>query len=112
MSAERLPALDPRVQQALDELMQKSTERYPQARFQVARGVEDPEEIWLQAVVDVQDEEVLDLVIDCLIELHTDEGLPVHVLPLPLSEYAEARSGEGTSLRAGARGRDAGGKES
>jgi len=82
MSKERLHA-DPRRQQALTELKSIIQGRYPSASFAVRPGIEDPDETWLTTRVDVEDpDEVMDLVIDRLLELQLDEGIPVHVLPL------------------------------
>jgi hypothetical protein len=86
MSPEQLHA-DPRRQEALTELKGIIHKRYPGASFAVRQGIEDPDETWLTTRVDVEDpDEVMDLVIDRLLELQLDEGIPVHVLPLRTPE--------------------------
>ena len=87
MSVERDASLDARVEDALDELRGRITERYPDARFQVARDPEEPENVDLWTTVDVDDpDEVLDLVIDRLIDLQVEERIPVHVIPIRTTE--------------------------
>jgi hypothetical protein len=74
---------DPRVQQALEELRETIRRRWPSATFEVSRGEDDPESIHLNTTVDIEDpDEVGDLVIDRLLELQTDKGLPIHVISL------------------------------
>src|SRR6266567_305248 len=81
---------DPRIQQALTELQDMIAERWPTASFTVSRG-EDPEGLYLDATVDLDDpDDVMDLVVDRLLELQVDEGLPVHVVPLRTPERAAA----------------------
>jgi hypothetical protein len=88
--AERIGEDDPRVQRTLGELQELIRGRYPQASFQTYRG-EDPEGIYLDATVDVDDtDEVMDLIIDRLLQAQVDEGLPVYVIPLrPLEKVLE-----------------------
>ena len=74
---------DPRRQHAIDELKGLIQAKYPTATFAVGRGIEDPEETWLTARVDLDDpDEVMDVVLDRVLELQLDEDLPVYVLPL------------------------------
>jgi hypothetical protein len=91
MSNEQINQHDPRIQSAVEELRGMIHDRFPQAVFSVSRG-EDPEGIYLDAIVDVEDpDEVMDLVIDRLFQLRVDEGLPVHVLPQrPVERSLEA----------------------
>jgi hypothetical protein len=57
--------------------------QYPATTFALRPGVDDPEATYLLATIDVEDpDEVLDLVVDRLLTLQLDEGLPIHVLPL------------------------------
>lgn len=82
MSTEKFSETDPRIRSALDELREIIEQRYPTAVFEVSRG-EDPEGIYLDAIVDVEDtDEVFDLVVDRLLEMQIDEGLPVYVIPI------------------------------
>jgi hypothetical protein len=72
----------PRMQAAIAELQDLIRGRYPEARFDVGYG-EDPEGVYLTATVDVEDrDEVVDVFIERLVDLHVAEGLPLHVLPV------------------------------
>jgi hypothetical protein len=83
MTAERLSQTDSRLHRGLDELRGIIQQRYPDATFEVSRGSDDPEAIHLTATVDVEDtEEVVDLVIDRMMELQIEEGLPIFVIPV------------------------------
>ena len=82
MSNERQPPSDPRVQAAAAELQDMIAARYPGATFAVAPG-EDPEGTYVTATVDVEDtDEVFDIVVERLLQLQVEEGLPVYVLPV------------------------------
>jgi len=73
---------DPRVLRALDDFKQAILERYPGAAFQVSYGGE-PEGVYLEPIVDVDDMfEVLDVIMDRMLEVQIEEGLPVYVVPL------------------------------
>lgn len=83
MRAEREPKLSPRMQAALEELKGLVRERYPEATFQITRSPEDEKTILLKPVVDVEDrDEVMDVVIDRLVELQSEEQIPVFVVPI------------------------------
>lgn len=72
---------DPRVQERLTELQGRIRHSYPAATFTVAHG-DDPEGLYLTATVDVEDlDAVTALVLDRLIEIQVDEGLPIYVIP-------------------------------
>lgn len=74
--------LTPRMKDAVQELKDLITERFPQAGFVIEEGV-DPEGIYLVTTVDIADtDEVIAIVGDRLVELQVDEGLPVYVTPL------------------------------
>ena len=67
----------------MEELRGIITDRWPSATFSVSRGEDNPEGIHLNATVDVEDpEDVLDVVIDRLVALHTNQELPIHVIPI------------------------------
>jgi hypothetical protein len=98
MRREQIEGLDSRAQSALDELRTVIQDRYPKARFEVSRAHDEPENIHLTAIVDVEDpDEVLDLVVDRVLELQVDEGVPVHVIPIRTPErvLAEMKSDAG-----------------
>lgn len=95
MSTEHLRGLDPRMEQALAELKDMVRRRYPAATFEVAPGQDEADAVHLIATVDVEDpDEVLDVVIDRVLELQIEEGLPVHLIPIrPLErEVQELRA--------------------
>ena len=91
MSSEQVNASDPRILMALTELQELIRGRYPNATFQVAPG-EDPEGVYLDATVDVVDtDEVMDVVVDRLLAMQVEEGLPVYVIALrPVERVLEA----------------------
>jgi hypothetical protein len=73
---------DPRIVAAVQELQALIQHHYPSASFAVTEG-EDPEGIYLTATVDIDDtEEVVDLIIDRMLEMQIEEGLPVYVIPV------------------------------
>jgi hypothetical protein len=70
---------DPRIQGALTELKEMIQRRWPDAVFLTTRGF-DPEGIYLIATVDVEDRGVvMDEIIDRLVDMQVEEGLPVYV---------------------------------
>ena len=83
---EELPR-DPRMEHAISELRERIDAKYPGTGFAVQQGIDDPQETWLVATVDMDDpDEVVDLVIDRLLELQIDEQVPLHVLPIHTPE--------------------------
>jgi hypothetical protein len=91
MNQERRETLDPRIRSALTELEDAITQHYPTARFEVSRGHDEPENIHLTAIVDVEDtDQVLELVIDRVVDLQVEEGLPIHVIPIRTPEQVLA----------------------
>ncbi len=87
MKPEQLTYPDPKVAEAANELAGLIAERYPDASFSLEPGEDDQNAVHLMATVDVADtDEVLDLVIDRLISLQVDEGLPLFVIPLQPAE--------------------------
>ena len=91
MSGTDLDVADPRVEHALAEFRGLIQDRYPSAMFVVFRG-EDPEGIYLTATVDVDDaDDVVDVILDRLLEVQVDEGLPVYVIPIETPERVAAR---------------------
>jgi hypothetical protein len=82
MVAERHLDQDPRIEAALQELRALIHARYPTAAFLTFPG-DDPAGMYLQAVVDVEDtDEVVDVIIDRLLAMQVDEGLPIYVIPV------------------------------
>ena len=84
MSDEYERSLDPRRQQAVTELRGMIARRYPTAAFDIGPGEEDPQVTHLTTSVDLDDpDEVADLVMERMLALQLDEGIPVYVHPHP-----------------------------
>lgn len=91
MSREQLWAADPRMNRALNELADLVRRAFPAATFQVSPAEDDPAIVHLMARVDVEDpEEVADLVLERMLEMQIDEGLPIYVIPLRTPERIAA----------------------
>ncbi len=100
MSRRKTEPLAPRIKNALDELMTMIKAQYPNAQFEIERGADEPEAIYLVTRVDIDEtEDVLDLVIDHIIDLQVEERLPIHVMPLrPLESVTAARQSSHLSV--------------
>ncbi len=73
---------DPRIRAAVAELQDMIRAHYPSTVFTVVEA-EDPEGIYVRAVVDVDDpDEVKEVFIDRMIDLQVEDGLPVYVVPV------------------------------
>src|SRR5437773_2275676 len=84
---EALNGLNPRVRHAVQELLGQIGTSFPGTTFRVSRGHDDPENIHLTAIVDLEDpEQVLDLVDERLDRLQVDKGIPVYVIPIRTPE--------------------------
>jgi hypothetical protein len=80
---------DARFQSALSELQELIRVHYPSATFVVSEG-DDPEGVYLSAVVDLDDpDEVMDVVVNRLLEIEIDDGLPIYVIPTRTQERIE-----------------------
>ena len=83
--------LDERTQRAIQELEGVIAARYPTTTFELTRAADNPRSIHLLAVADVDDpDEVGDLVVDRVVALQVDEGIPLHVIPLRTPERVQA----------------------
>jgi hypothetical protein len=90
MSSAHAEALEDRIARAVVELQGLVTEHHPGATFAVEPG-EDPDGVYIWTTVDTDDPDtVLDCVVDRLLELQIDEGLPVHVIPIRTSGRIQA----------------------
>ena len=96
MTKEYAYHLEPKVRKAVAELQGMISSKYPGTSFTVAPGEENPESTYISATVDLDDpDEVIDLVIERVLELQLDEGVPVHVVPLrPLERVIAVRKAE------------------
>ncbi|MBV9281181.1 MAG: hypothetical protein JOZ41_13955 [Chloroflexi bacterium] len=85
-------------------LKETITRTYPQATFAISRLEGEDEGIYLTATVDVDDADaVLDLVIDRLLQLQIEEGLPIYVVPIRplarvLADMESTRRGRAQAL--------------
>jgi hypothetical protein len=83
--------LDEKTAHAVSELEGIITKNYPSTTFAVARGIDEPHSINVLATVDVDDpDEVLEKVLDRVVELNVEEGVPVHVVALQTPERIAA----------------------
>jgi hypothetical protein len=96
---------DPRMTAALSELQIMIRDHFPQATFAVSLG-DYPEGVYLTPTVDVPDTEaVFDVVIDRLLQLQIEDGLPVYVIPVqPLERSIKYGRTEGQFRSMGYRG--------
>jgi len=107
MRAEPVSPEDPRLQLALDELRGMIAGRFRDATFEVSRGLDDPASVHLIGRVDVENtDDVMSLVIDRMMELQVEDGLPIFVIPVRPPERAveelrrrqlEARPAQGSA---------------
>jgi hypothetical protein len=73
---------DQRIRAAIDEFTALIGHHFPGTDFQVFIG-DDPVGVYLRAIVDIDDpDEVTDLIIDRLVTVQVDEGLPFYVIPI------------------------------
>ncbi len=81
MTPEHRFPLSPRMEAAITEMKALISMHYPTTTFSVYEW-DDPEGIFLSAVVDTEDlEAVTDLFISRMVDLQVDEGLPLFVVP-------------------------------
>ena len=81
---------DPRIEAAIAEMQALIRQHYPDATFDVSLG-DDPVGVYLWATVDVEDRnDVIDVYIDRLVDLHVEEELPFHVIPVRPPERVAA----------------------
>jgi hypothetical protein len=95
--------LEERRRQAIDELQETITARYPTTTFALECSPEDLASIHLVAVADVDDpDEVGDLVVERVVDMQS-AGIPLHVIPMrtPARSHAarEAKHRGGAAAR-------------
>ena len=89
MTTEQLSGIDTRAQDALTELQELIRLHFPTVTFAVSRGEDHADGIHLTTTVDVEDpDDVTDVVIDRVLALQVEEGIPVHVIPIRTPERA------------------------
>ncbi len=81
------------IDDAVTELKECIARRFPTATFRVRRGSDDPGQTYIVATVDIEDPDVvMDTVLERLLEMQLDEGLPISVVPVHTPErIAETR---------------------
>ena len=83
MNQDQVNKLPPQMATAIRELRAMITARYPDALFEIARSTDEPKSIHLITTVDIEDtDSILDLVIERVLELNVEEGIPIHVIPV------------------------------
>lgn len=83
MAVKKMTKRQERIQHALEELKGMIRAVYPQAQFEISRGHEDPRQIHLLAIVDIENlDAIKDITIDREVDMQLDEHLPIHVIPL------------------------------
>lgn len=81
MTPEHRFPLSPRMEAAIAEMKALISRHYPGTTFTIYEW-DDPEGIFLSAVVDIEDlEAVTDLFISRMVDLQIDEDLPLFVVP-------------------------------
>jgi hypothetical protein len=88
--------------EAVDEITRAIRQRYPEATFLISRGIDEPEQVHLWTTVDREDpDEVVDLVLERLLELEVDEGIPLYVIPIRTPEriLADRQASPGSGRR-------------
>ena len=83
MSTKRSLKRHPDSQRAIDELKQRILAKYPTATFHLSSNPDEPGALDLLTYVDSDDPDlVLDCVMDRILEMQFDEGIPIHVVPM------------------------------
>ena len=100
MKKEQGLVADTRIEEAVDELRALIASRYPAASFDVYES-DDPQEVRLQATVDLEDlDEVMDGIMDALYDIQVERELPVYIVTQqPLSRVAEQLRARGKRRR-------------
>jgi hypothetical protein len=92
---------DLRVCAALVELTAIIAKRYPSAQFEVLQG-SDPLGIYLRPIVSADEaEDVLELVMDRLLDLQVEDGLPLYVFPIWTQECELSRTQTQVTMASG-----------
>ena len=91
MSVRPLDARDGRLREALVELQAAIQSRYPDARFIISHPEDEPTSTELTVILDIDDpDEALDIVINRVVDLQVNEGVPIHVVPIRTPERVAA----------------------
>ncbi|MGI8968819.1 MAG: hypothetical protein ACR2GA_06920 [Chloroflexota bacterium] len=80
-------SLDPSRQQAVEELTKLVGAHFSLRDVAVVPGEDNPDATHVIATVDIDDpDEVADLVMERMLEIQLDEGIPVYVIPIRTPE--------------------------
>lgn len=91
MTAKQRDQHSVRLHVALAELSEIIRGRFPDAAFQVGSSPDDADVVILRAFVDVEaQDEVMDVVIERMMAIQIEEGLPIFVVPIRTREPAVA----------------------
>ena len=101
MTIEQDFVLNSKMRAAVDELQALILAKFLSTTFDVG-DPDDPEGVYMRAIVDVDDtDEVTEVIIDRLVDLQVDEGLPIYVVTVRTPErQASARQRERESRMA------------
>lgn len=89
MTASESLLQNPQILAAIEEIKSIISRAHPEAEYETYLDLEG-ESVWLRAVVDVEDtDDVVDLFIGRLLDIHDEIGVRLHVLPVQTPERAE-----------------------
>ena len=87
MSRKRFEEFDPKTVAAIQELEALILAQYPGTTFEITGDPDDEDIILLWATADVDDpDEVGDLVLDRMLEIQLNDGIPVYLVPISTPE--------------------------
>lgn len=90
-----------RMDSAVAEIKSLILTHFPDATFEIGLG-EDPDGTWMTVTVDIEDtDEVVDAIVDRLLDMQVEEGIPHYVIPVrPIERImAELRAPDPLSKR-------------
>ena len=78
------------MQAAIAELQEPILSHFPGTTFTVGEA-DDPDGIYMRAIVDIDDtDDVIEVILDRLVDMQVDEGLPLYVVPVRTPERIAA----------------------
>jgi len=93
MTIEPFHISDPKMQAAVDEMKELITSHFPSTTYTLDEA-DDPESVYMRAIVDVDDtDDVIEIILDGLVDLQVDDGLPIYVVPVRTPERIAAMQG-------------------
>lgn len=71
-----------RMESAVTEIKGLILQHFPDAEFVVGLG-EDPDGTWMTVTVDIDDtDDVIDVIVERLLDMQVEEGIPLYVIPV------------------------------